>query len=59
MPVGKLTKWRPDPPPAAEGAATAVNTEWGCYSSELLPRTKEDRELDAASGTVKGAGPGF
>lgn len=33
---------------------TAINTEWGCYGSVLLPRVKEDLELDAASGPQQG-----
>ncbi len=33
---------------------TVINTEWGCYSSNLLPRVEEDLELDAASGPQAG-----
>ncbi|KAF6256737.1 hexokinase [Scenedesmus sp. NREL 46B-D3] len=50
--VSKMPKWR------AKGVdpetRTAINTEWGCYGSELLPRVKEDLELDAASGPQQG-----
>jgi hypothetical protein len=50
--VSKMPKWKvkgvdPD-------TRTAINTEWGCYGSELLPRVKEDLELDAASGPQQG-----
>ncbi|GBF92337.1 hexokinase [Raphidocelis subcapitata] len=50
--VAGLSKWRPSG--ASPDAVTAINTEWGCYSSELLPRVQEDRELDAESGNAKG-----
>lgn len=50
--VGKLSKWRPAG--AKPDTLTAINTEWGCYSSDLLPRVQEDLELDAASGAIKG-----
>jgi hexokinase len=33
---------------------TAINTEWGGYGSNLLPRCKEDLELDAESGAQQG-----
>jgi hexokinase len=33
---------------------TAINTEWGCYGSPLLPSTPEDAAMDAASGCQKG-----
>lgn len=33
---------------------TAINTEWGGYGSNLLPRCKEDLELDAESGPQQG-----
>jgi hypothetical protein len=53
--VSKMPKWKvkgvdPD-------TRTAINTEWGCYGSELLPRVKEDLELDAASGPQQGERP--
>jgi hypothetical protein len=50
--VSKMPKWKVkgvDPE-----TRTAINTEWGCYGSELLPRVKEDLELDAASGPQQG-----
>lgn len=34
--VSKLSKWRPAG--AKPDTLTAINTEWGCYSSDLLPR---------------------
>eukprot|EP00878_Enallax_costatus_P020038 GHUV01021167.1.p1 GENE.GHUV01021167.1~~GHUV01021167.1.p1 ORF type:complete len:457 (+),score=164.86 GHUV01021167.1:206-1576(+) len=50
--VAHLRKWK------AKGVdpetRTAINTEWGCYGSNLLPRVKEDLELDAASGPQQG-----
>lgn len=54
--VSKLSKW--SPAGARPDTLTAINTEWGCYGSSLLPRTPEDLELDAASGSVKGGSPG-
>lgn len=50
--VSKMNKWKAngvDP-----DTRTAINTEWGCYGSMLLPRVKEDLELDAASGPQQG-----
>jgi len=49
----------PSPAPAPAAASphagkTALNTEWGCYGSGLLPFAPEDLELDAASGPQKG-----
>lgn len=49
--VSKLSKWKPAG--ASPDALTAINTEWGCYSSDLLPRVQEDIELDADS-SIKG-----
>lgn len=51
--VSKLSKWRPKG--VSGETRTAINTEWGCYGSNLLPRVKEDFELDAASGSQQGA----
>lgn len=39
---------------AAAAPLTALNTEWGCYGSALLPFTPEDVAMDAASGCQKG-----
>jgi hexokinase len=39
---------------AAPEGTTAINTEWGCYGSSLLPLTPEDVAMDAASGCQKG-----
>jgi hexokinase len=50
--VSDIAKWRPKG--VAGDALTAINTEWGCYGSDLLPRVAEDMELDAASGAQKG-----
>ncbi|KAF8070974.1 HXK1 [Scenedesmus sp. PABB004] len=50
--VSKMPKWRPKGVPGE--TRTAINTEWGCYGSALLPRVKEDLELDAASGPQQG-----
>lgn len=50
--VGKLTKWHPKG--VAPDTMTVINTEWGGYSSGLLPRVTEDIELDIASGVAKG-----
>lgn len=45
--VSKFGKWQPDHIP--KDTLTAVNTEWGAYSSPLLPRAQEDMDLDNAS----------
>jgi len=50
--VSSLSKWKPAG--AKPGAVTAINTEWGCYGSDLLPRVQEDVDLDHDSGAVKG-----
>jgi hypothetical protein len=50
--VSRIPKWQPKGIPS--DTRTAINTEWGCYGSNLLPRVKEDLELDAASGPQKG-----
>ena len=50
--VGDIGKWAP--PGVPGDALTAVNTEWGCFGSRLLPRVQEDLDLDAASGPQKG-----
>jgi hypothetical protein len=51
--VSRIPKWQPKG--ITPDARTAINTEWGCYGSNLLPRVKEDLELDAASGPQQGA----
>jgi hexokinase len=56
--VERLSKWRA-PAGTPPGAMTAINTEWGCYASQFLPRTPEDLALDAASGPCKGARSGW
>jgi hexokinase len=64
LPMSDVPKWRP-PPKGGKGAknaaaaavaegTTAINTEWGCYGSSLLPLTPEDVAMDAASGCQKG-----
>ncbi|KAI8475386.1 MAG: hexokinase [Monoraphidium minutum] len=50
--VSKMSKWRPAG--ASPETVTAINTEWGCYSSDLLPRVQEDKDLDEVSGAIKG-----
>eukprot|EP00775_Hariotina_reticulata_P009697 gene9697-9856_t len=50
--VSAMPKWRPKG--VSPDTRTAINTEWGCYCSSLLPRCKEDLELDAASGPQQG-----
>lgn len=50
--VSKIAKWHPKG--ISGDTRTAINTEWGCYGSDLLPRVKEDLELDAASGAQQG-----
>lgn len=50
--VSDIAKWRPKG--VTGDTLTAINTEWGCYGSDLLPRVAEDLELDAASGAQKG-----
>ncbi len=46
----RLTKWRDVPADArGPGGQTAVNVEWGAFSSEDLPRCQEDLDMDAAS----------
>lgn len=50
--VSHLSKWKVKGIDA--DTRTAINTEWGCYGSSLLPRCKEDLELDAASGPQQG-----
>jgi hypothetical protein len=47
-----MPKWHPKG--VSPDTRTAINTEWGCYCSSLLPRCKEDLELDAASGPQQG-----
>jgi hexokinase len=51
--VSRIPKWQPKG--ITPDTRTAINTEWGCYGSSLLPRVKEDLELDAASGPQQGA----
>jgi hypothetical protein len=51
--VSNVSKWKPVG--VSPDALTAINTEWGCYGSKLLPRCQEDAELDAASGAQKGS----
>lgn len=51
--VSRVHKWQPKG--LAPETRTAINTEWGCYGSNFLPRVKEDLELDAASGPQQGA----
>lgn len=53
MQVSRIHKWQPKG--ISLDTHTAINTEWGCYGSSLLPRVKEDLELDAASGPQQGA----
>jgi hypothetical protein len=50
--VSRIHKWQPKG--VSLDTHTAINTEWGCYGSSLLPRVKEDLELDAASGPQQG-----
>eukprot|EP00879_Flechtneria_rotunda_P019548 GHRR01020535.1.p1 GENE.GHRR01020535.1~~GHRR01020535.1.p1 ORF type:complete len:376 (+),score=140.95 GHRR01020535.1:786-1913(+) len=50
--VSHLSKWQPKG--VSPETRTAINTEWGAYGSNLLPRCKEDLELDAASGPQQG-----
>ncbi|WIA31832.1 hypothetical protein OEZ86_002699 [Tetradesmus obliquus] len=50
--VSKMPKWKVKG--VEHDTRTAINTEWGCYGSVLLPRVKEDLELDAASGPQQG-----
>ena len=50
--VSSVSKWKHGD--VSPDALTAINTEWGCYGSKLLPRCQEDVELDAASGAQKG-----
>lgn len=50
--VSRIPKWQPKG--VLPETRTAINTEWGCYCSNLLPRVKEDLELDAASGAQQG-----
>jgi len=50
--VSRIPKWQPKG--VLLDTRTAINTEWGCYCSNLLPRVKEDLELDAASGAQQG-----
>lgn len=52
VPVSRIPKWQPKG--ITPDTRTAINTEWGCYGSNLLPRVKEDLELDAASGPQQG-----
>jgi hypothetical protein len=53
VPVSRMPKWQPKG--ISLDTRTAINTEWGCYGSALLPRVKEDLELDADSGPQQGA----
>lgn len=50
--VSRIPKWQPKG--IALDTHTAINTEWGCYSSNMLPRVQEDLDLDAATGSLKG-----
>lgn len=53
--VSRIPKWQPKNAGITPDTRTAINTEWGCYGSNFLPRVKEDFELDAASGPQQGA----
>jgi hexokinase len=50
--VSRIPKWQQKGVVAE--AHTAINTEWGRYSSTLLPRVQEDLDLDAETGNLKG-----
>lgn len=50
--MSRVPKWQPKG--VALETHTAINTEWGRYSSEVLPRVQEDFELDAETGNLQG-----
>lgn len=50
--VSRIPKWQPKG--VSPDTHTAINTEWGRYSSSFLPRVQEDLELDAETGNLKG-----
>lgn len=50
--MSRIPKWQPKGIPL--DTHTAINTEWGRYSSNFLPRVQEDLDLDAATGNLKG-----
>jgi hypothetical protein len=50
--VSRIPKWQQKG--VAAEAHTAINTEWGRYSSTVLPRVQEDLDLDADTGNLKG-----
>ena len=52
MQVARIPKWQPKG--ISLDTHTAINTEWGRYSSNFLPRVQEDLDLDAATGNLKG-----
>jgi hexokinase len=51
--VSRIAKWQPNG--VSPDTHTAINTEWGRYSSNVLPRVQEDLDLDAETGNLKGA----
>lgn len=50
--VSRIPKWQPKG--IAHETHTAINTEWGRYCSNVLPRVQEDLDLDADTGNLKG-----
>jgi hypothetical protein len=50
--VSHIPKWQPKG--VALDTHTAINTEWGRYSSTVLPRVQEDLDLDAETGSLQG-----
>jgi hypothetical protein len=52
MQLSRIAKWQPKG--VAPATHTAINTEWGRYSSNVLPRVQEDLDLDAETGNLKG-----
>ncbi|KAF5830028.1 hexokinase [Dunaliella salina] len=50
LPVARIPKWDyKDPSLQHPEALTVVNVEWGAFESQWLPRTAEDRDVDAST----------